>query len=253
MSRDGGTIGAVSRAFEVIRVLQDRERATLDEVADEFSCAKSTVHRHLETLETEGYVVRDGSEYMLSLKFLEHGELARSRDLRYELATEKVTELAEQTDERAQFIVEEMGRGVYVHRATGRKAVDVDTYLGRRVPIHASAGGLAILSQLPTADVESIIDRWGLDPVTDETITDRDVLFDELDRIRERGYSVNDQGFAEGLRAVGVPISDGDGTVIGGLSVAGPINRFTEGRLHEELPSLLLGTANELELRIAYR
>lgn len=246
------TIRAVSRAFDVVRLLQDRETATLDEVASEFSCAKSTIHRYLTTLVSEGYVVREDVEYALSLQFLEHGECARTRNPHYALAAQTVETLAEETEERAQFIVEERGRGVYVHRETGRKAVDVDTYLGRRVPLHASAAGLAILSRLPTAEVEAILDRWGLEAVTDQTITERDALFEELDRTRDRGYSVNDQGFADGLRAVGVPISDGDDGVLGGISIAGPTNRFDDERLHEDLPSYLLGMTNELELRIAY-
>lgn len=246
------TISAVSRTFEVVRVLQELEFGTLDVVANEFSCSKSTVHRHLETLRTEGYVVRENGEYGLGLKFLEHGELVRNRNPQYAVVAEKVAMLAEETAARAQFLVEEHGEAVYVHRATGRKAVDVDTYLGRRVPIHASAAGLAILSCFSTDRVTEIVDRWGLEAVTDQTITEESALFEELARIRDRGYSINDQGFADGLRAVGVPISNGKGDVLGGLSIAGPINHFTDERIREELPSLLLGTANEVELRIAY-
>lgn len=252
MPAQHGTIGAVDRSLQLVDHLQEVGWADLAEITAEFDCAKSTIHRHLETLERAEYVVREGNEYALSLKFLEHGELARLREPAYELAAEKVNEVAAETNERAQFIVEEHGRGVYVHRATGEKAVDVNTHLGKRVPIHASAAGHAILSALPEAEVDAIVERHGLEPLTDRTITDRAALAEELDRVRERGYSVNDQGFVDGLRAVGVPIADGDGGVLGGLSVAGPINRFRNERFERELPSLLLGVANELELRIAY-
>jgi DNA-binding IclR family transcriptional regulator len=131
--------------------------------------------------------------------------------------------------------------------------VKADSYPGKRVPVHASAAGLAILSKLSTDRVEAIIARHGLEALTSETITDRDDLFDELDRIRERGYSVNDQGTIEGLRAVGAPVTDADGEVIGGLSISGPINRMRGERFEEEFPSLLLGATNELELNIAYQ
>lgn len=252
MVAEQSAIGAVDRSFEIIEHLQRVGWADLAEITAEFDCAKSTIYRHLETLEGREYVVRDENEYALGLKFLEHGELTRLREPAYELAAAKVEEVAVQTNERAQFIVEEHGRGAYVHRATGEKAVDVNTHLGKRVPIHASAAGLAILSEMPEERVDAIVERRGLEALTDLTITDRAALDEELRRIRERGYSVNDQGFVDGLRAVGVPIADGEGGVLGGLSVAGPINRFRNERFERELPSLLLGVANELELRIAY-
>jgi len=247
-----GTIGSVERAFEIVDYLRDADTATVTEVAEAVNCAKSTAHRHLDTLHEEEFVVRDGREYALGLKLLEHGELARSRHSAYALAAEKVETVAEATDERVQFIVEEHGRGVYVHRATGENAVDVNTHLGKRVPLHASAAGLSILSEFPPERVDEIIAERGLPALTDETITDPEALRSELADIRERGYSINDQGFVSGLRAVGVPITGANDEVIGGLSVAGPINRFRGERFHEELPSLLLGVANELELKIAY-
>lgn len=251
-ANDEGTIGSVEQTLDIVAHLRDAGRTSVTEIADATDCAKSTAHRHLETLVAEEYVVRDGDEYALGLKFLEHGELARSRDPRYALAAEKVQAVAEETDERAQLIVEEHGRGVYVHRATGENAVDVNTHLGKRVPLHASAAGLSILSELPTERVEAIMDERGLPARTPETITDRETLFEELEVVRDRGYSFNDQGFVNGLRAVGVPITGRDDAVVGGLSVAGPINRFRGDRFREELPSLLLGVANELELKIAY-
>lgn len=247
-----GTIGSVERAFEILDYLRDTDTATVTEIAEAVNCAKSTAHRHLETLLEEEFVVRDGTEYALGLKLLEHGELARSRNSAYALAAEKVEAVAETTDERVQFIVEEHGRGVYVHRATGENAVDVNTHLGKRVPLHASAAGLSILSEFPPDRVDEILAERGLPALTDETITDPEALRSELADIRERGYSINDQGFVSGLRAVGVPITGANDEVIGGLSVAGPINRFRGERFREELPSLLLGVANELELKIAY-
>lgn len=247
-----GTIGSVKRAFEIVDYLRTADYASVTDVANAVNCAKSTAHRHLETLVEEEFVIREDNQYALGLKFLDHGEPARSRKPAYDLAAEKVTSVAEETNERAQFLVEEYGHGVYVHRATGKNAVDVNTHLGKRVPIHASAAGLAILSELSEERVDKIISGRGLKSLTEETITEPDVLYNELESIRSRGYSINDQGFVSGLRAVGVPITDADNEIIGGLSVAGPINRLEEERFQEELPSLLLGVASELELKIAY-
>lgn len=119
--------------------------------------------------------------------------------------------------------------------------------------MHASAAGLAVLSAPPEDAVERTLDARGLEACAPETITDRRAPYDELRRIRERGYSINDQGIVEGLRAVGAPILGPGEEVVGALSVSGPISRVRGDRFDDELPALLLGATNELELRIAYQ
>jgi DNA-binding IclR family transcriptional regulator len=250
---DVGPVSTVERAFDVVEYLREVETATLAEVTDELDIAKSTAHRHLTTLEGRGYVVREDDAFTLGMRFLDHGYFVRRRDPAYGLAREKVEELADRTDERAQFIVEEHGEAIYVHCESGNHAVMADSRLGKRIPIHASAAGLAILSAYDNERVENIVDQRGLEQLTPETITDREELFQTLEQVRSRGYSVNDQGTIEGLRSVGAPIVGPDDEVIGGLSVAGPINRMKDEWFEEELPELIMGATNELELNIAYR
>jgi DNA-binding IclR family transcriptional regulator len=251
---DRRRVTTVETALDVVEHLWRSERATLGELAGELDMAKSTVHRHLVTLRHRGYVVRgDDETYKLSLRFLDIGRRTQTSERAYVLAESKVTQLAEQTDERAQFIVEENGRAVYVHMASGDRAVITDTHIGKHTNIHASAGGLAILAHVDRERVEEILERRGLARMTQHTITDPEDLFDELDAIRDRGYSINDQGHIEGLRAIGVPVEGPTGEVVGALSVSGPTNRLSGERLTETLPQLLLGAANELELNIAYR
>lgn len=250
---DRRRVKTVDTAFDILESLRDMEKATLGELATQLDMAKSTVHRHLTTLHARGYVVREGESYRLSLRFLDIGNWTQTRDRQLVLAESKVDELAERTKERVQFIVEENGYAVYVHMKAGEYAVRTDTYIGNHTPIHASAGGLAILAHLERERVEEIIDARGLDPLTPHTIINRDRLFEELESIRDRGYSINDQGYIEGLRALGAPVRGPEGAVIGALSISGPTNRMQGERLEAELPNLLLGSANELELNIAYQ
>ncbi|PSP61338.1 IclR family transcriptional regulator [Halobacteriales archaeon QH_8_64_26] len=248
-----GTIRAIERTFRIAEFLGTHGPVGLSAIATGLELPKSTVYRHLRTLEGEGYVTDDEGNYALSLRFLDLGERARGRHSEYRLAAEKVGELADRTAERAQFTIEEHGRAVYVHQQMGANAVRADTYPGKRVPIHTSAAGLAILSHYPRRRIDAIVDRHGLEAMTPRSITDPETLHDRLQRTRERGYSINDQGVIEGLRAIGAPVIGSENTVIGGLSISGPINRIEGQRLDEELPSLLLGATNELELDITYQ
>ena len=238
--------------FELIELLTERDGAGITELATELGVAKSTVHRHLTTLERLEYVVESDGVYHTGLRFLNIGEKTRQRSEAYQLAAEKVTELADETEERAQFIVEEHGQGVYVFRATGQRAVETDSEVGKRIPIHATAAGKAILAHSPEEKVDAIVERCGLSGVTENTITDRQALLAELETIRERGYSINNQENTIGLKAVGVPVRYEDGTVVGAVSVSGPTYRMQDEYLDDTLLELLLGTVNELELNIQY-
>lgn len=245
-------IGAVERSLEMIDAIQELDGARVTELADYLDLAPSTVHSHLSTLEANRYLVKESDEYNVGLEFLSRGGFARQRKSTYTMAFDIVEKLADRTEERAQFLVEEHGRGVYLHTATGDHAVQVNARLGRVNYLHASAAGKAIFSHLPERRVEEIIDRWGLNQFTEETITDRETLWDELETTRERGYSFNFEESITGLRAVGVPVRDPAGQVIGAFSISGPTNRLKGEWISKEIPDLLLGAANELELNTEF-
>jgi DNA-binding IclR family transcriptional regulator len=245
------SVGSVETLFDIIEHIHQADGATLSAIAAELDYAKSTVHRHLATLEQRGYVVNDDG-YHVGLRFLELGEDARNRRRGYQLAKDKVEELAQETAERAQFLVEEHAEAVYIHRALGSRAVRTDPGIGKRVPLHATASGKAMLAAMPSEKVSRIIEQTRFVEVTDETITDAEELRRELAEIRDRGYAFNREENLDVLHAVGVPVEGSDGGVIGGLSVSGPSHRFTGERFEDELLTLLLGAANELELNIAH-
>lgn len=247
---DWHRVKTTETAFEIIELLQRRQGCTLAEIANSLDLVKSTVHRHLGTLEQLGYVIRENGRYRVSFKFLKLGEYARHRIPEYQAIKEKVEELAEQTGERANVMVEEQGYSVYVFSAYGESAVKTSPLPGSRIPIHASSSGKAILSTLAREEVEHIIDRHGLEPVTENTITGRDALFEELETIRSQEYAINDEESLSGLFAIAVPLQKADGETIGALAIAGPVRRM-KPKVNDYI-DLLLGISNELILNISH-
>lgn len=250
MSQSG--VKSVRTSLDIIEALYARDGARITELADDLDVSKSSVHRHLSTLRQANYVTKEGDIYYLSLQFLELGTYVRYRKEVSQLAEPMVEEIAEATGERAQFVVEEHGYVRYVHRATGEHAVKTISGLGKRVRMHAVAAGKAMLATEPDDRVRAIIDTHGLPAFTENTITDEERLFEELAEIRERGVSFADGEVVAGLRAVGVPVRGPDGRVLGALTVAGPAHRLTGDVWRSRIPNLLLGAANELELKIEY-
>ena len=247
------TLSTIERGFEVVRTLREMGGARVTELAEELDMAPSTAHKYLATLAKERYVVKEGDEYHVGLEFLDLGTYVKNRKKGYRLSIPKVREIAEETGERAQFVVEEYGRGIYVHtEASDARAVLTDRRAGVHRYLHSSAAGKAILANLPDYRVDEIIDEHGLPAETDQTITDRDELFEELAEISETNVAYNNEESVEGLRAVGVPVRGADGFVLGSLSVSGPSNRLKGPLYREEIPDLLLGHANEIELNIRY-
>lgn len=243
----------IKRAFDVIRALEELDGAGVTELAEHQDMPPSTVHKYLDSLLQERVLVKEGTEYHLGVEFLHFGGFAKNRKLVYQIASQKVGELAEETRERAQFVVEEHGRGIYVEtESKDRHAVQINRRIGSRRYLHSSAAGKAILAHLPEDRREEIIRQWGLPEETENTITSDEELAAELAAIRERKIAFNDEESVAGLRAVGVPILSADGDVFGALSISAPTQRLKGKRYREELPELLLGYANEIELTITY-
>lgn len=247
------TLSTVDMAFDVIRALEELHGARAAELVDHLDLSKSTVYNHLATLRKNHLIVKEGDTYHLSLQFLLLGEFVRNQHILYQVAKEEVEALAEKTGEYAHLSTEQHGLRISLLKVRGENAVGGQyqrSKIQRPDDLHTSSTGKAILAYLPRSRVEEIIDRHGLPAKTDKSMTDREELFDELDVIRERGFACNDEEEIEGLRAVGAPIRNRNGTVLGALSVSGPTSRMKDEQFHEVVPEMVTSTANIIEVNM---
>lgn len=240
-------------ALAIVEYLKQSDGATTTSVADHLDMARSTAHRHLQTLHEEGWVTRsdpDGT-YQVSLNVFHVGASVREEHPVYQYSKERVEELADRTGEKAWCIVEEGGRGIHLYGASNSP---VTTYarVGTRTHLHQHAAGKSILAFRPREEVRAILDEHGLPAITDETLTTADSLFEELDEIESRGFAVNREESFHGLHAVGVPVCDDSGYALGALSISGPAHRLKGDVLVAELPEILLEVANEIEINMSY-
>ncbi|CQR48652.1 MULTISPECIES: IclR family transcriptional regulator [Haloferax] len=247
------TLSTVDTAVSVVRALEELNGARVAELVDYLDLSKSTVYNHLATLRKNNLVAKDGDSYHLSLQFLLLGEYVRNQQILYQVGKEEVEALAEKTGEYAHLSTEQHGLRISLLKVRGERAVGSQyqrSKIQRPDNLHASSTGKAILAFLPRSRVGEIVDQHGLPAKTDATITDRDALFDELDAIRERGYACNDEEEIEGLRAVGAPIRDRNGTVLGALSVSGPTSRIKGEQFRDTIPEMVTSTANIIEVNM---
>lgn len=248
-SSSKNTLGSVKNVFDIINYIQQQDGAGVTEIATELGYAKSTIHSYLTTMNACGYLIKEGNQYRLSLEFLAHGITRRERILAWETVGPILRQLANETAEAVWFTVEEEGRVRNLYKCSGERAIALDTTVGRSMPIHALAAGKAILSTMPSDRAESIMAEHELTELTTNTITSTEQLRSELEKTRERGFAIDNEEHRIGLRSVAVPLEVNRDT-FGAIVVSGPANRIKDEMLHEEIPDLVLGAVNELELRL---
>lgn len=248
-NRPNAPIQATERSFRIIEEIRERDGAGITELADHFGVSKSTIHEHLTTLVQMDYLCRDGNEYKIGLRFLTIGGYARRKQRLYKNVRSEIDDLAAETGESVKAAVEQHGKGVFLYQARGDRAVHTNAHDGTRVYLHSTGVGKAILSELPAERVENIVERWGLQALTENTITDKDELYTELNKIQERGYAIDNEEYVRGVQCIAVPVMGQNG-VLGGISVSGPRKRFEQNSTLNELVDLLKNTARITEINI---
>jgi DNA-binding IclR family transcriptional regulator len=245
-------VGALVTTFDVLEALKALDGAGVTELSNHLEIPKSTVHSHLNTLEEHGYVTNSGDEYRLGLKLLNLGGYAREQRELYQTAKPEIEELGERTGEWANLLVEEHGRGIYLHVTKGDRAVELDVYPGKQVYLHSTALGKAILSHMSDEEVRRVIDLHGLPGVSDQTVTDETALFERLDEVRDRGYAYDREERLQGLRCVAAPVIFDNDHVVGAVSVSGPTGRLKGEWFEEELPEVVTNIANVIGINLTY-
>jgi DNA-binding IclR family transcriptional regulator len=247
---DGGSdvLKSVVRAFDIVEALEANEGMTMSELADGFDIPRSTAHVYLKTLCETGYVIREGDEYRLGFRFLKHGGYVRHKHDIYQAAKSEVDDLARRTGEVVDFGTVENGRRVLVYKSEGPDGVTQKPVTGDYAHMHMTALGKSMLATMDDDRVSEIVDEHGLPKATQHTIDNRGDLFAELDRTRERGYSIEDEEKREGIRATGTAIERGSERPCA-ISISGPKSKLTDERI-AELQNEIRDSVNVIQIKL---
>jgi len=245
------TIQAVERAFEIIAYLRESGPATGTEVADALDLTSSTAHIYLKTLKTVGYVIQEDGKYKMGLRFLRDGISVQESIPLYHKAKSSIDKLASETGEGVGLAVEEDGQRVTLYHSRGSRSVHDHASIGEFTNMHWTALGKALLAYKDPDEINAILDRYGMPQATDQTITDRNKLFEELEQIRECGYALESEDRREGLRSVALPIRVKQETV-GSISITGPTHRMTDDYVESELVDMLREEVDVIKVDYLY-
>lgn len=252
---DDYTVKSVDKACQLIEMVSDHpDGIGITELASQAGMYKSTVHRLLTTLLKRGYIEQEetSGKYKLGYTLLDMGmKLLASIDLRRE-ALIYLQQLAVESNEVVHLAILDQGEIVYVEKVESQNTIRMHSRVGKRVPVHATGLGKAILAFLSVSEAVAIIDRYGLPALTDHTITDRGTFLKSLERTRANGYAIDVEENQLGISCVAAPIWDNNRRVIAACSVSGPSVRITPERMRELVP-IVTRTGFQISERLGYR
>src|SRR6202166_3746282 len=218
-------VQVLDRALAALEVLANSStECSLAEICATLKLHKSTAHRLMMVLEQHRLVEKnaDTGRYRLGLKLYEFGSKAFGAiDLRRH-ARPYLDRLQREISETVFFCMLDDGQVFYIEKIESHQSVRTGCTVGSRAPAYCTAVGKAMLAELPDAEVNDIVRRWGLKAITAKTITTAAALRTELKAIRSRGYAIDNEEKEEGLRCIGAPVRGHSGKLLSAISVSGP-------------------------------
>jgi DNA-binding IclR family transcriptional regulator len=247
-------IQVLDRALAVLEAFsQSGQDLTLIEISTSLKLHKSTAHRLIMVLERHKMVERNlnTGKYRLGLKLFELGTKAVARlDLR-ERARPYLEKVVSETHETVHLCILDDTEVVYMDKIEPARSLRMASSVGRRNPAYCTAVGKAMMAYLPSEQVEAIVRKQGLRPLTKNTITTLAELKAELTKIRNRGYAIDNEENEEGVRCVGCAVRGYTGEPVAAISISGPAFRVGKDKVAMAAQAVM-EAANELSGELGF-
>ncbi|OYO11065.1 IclR family transcriptional regulator [Enemella evansiae] len=233
-------VQSVSRAFGLLEAIADAGgELTLTDLAEASGLPMPTIHRLLKTLVAGGYVRQQASRrYALGARLIRLGRQA-DRQVGV-LAQPELRRLVVELGETANLAVLEGDTAVYLAQSPSAHSMRMFTEVGRRVAVHNTGVGKAMLAGLDDAAVLSLLHRTGMEQRTPRSHATPEALLADLAEIRARGYAIDDEEQELGVRCYAMAVPDAELPVA--LSVSGPVSRVDEAFAARAIPALRAAT-----------
>lgn len=229
------------RLFALLELIASKDQLfTLQGLVEETGMAKPTLHRMLQQLESAGLLVREnnGRHYGVGGRLRRMAEGLLLNDTHHGARHAVLRNLVDELGESCNVTTLSGNEVVYLDRVETPEPLRVTLHPGSRVPMHCSASGKMILSQLAPAQRRRLLEAAPLRRLTPKTVTDVDRLELELKRIRRDGYAIDDEEFLPGLVCVAVLAPTAAGHSNLAIAVQAPVVRLTPDKAVKLLPAL---------------
>lgn len=244
----------LKKSMSVLELFSPRLREIgVVDAANQLGLSKGTLSRWLSAMEAAGFLDRDtvSRRYRLSARLAVIGELARDSSSLQRLATAELQWLAATTGETANLAVLIGSEAMNLSAVESPRPIMHTGWVGRRLPVHATAAGKSLLAWRGEAELRRLLPAR-LPKLAARSITRRTDFLAELTRVREQGYSVAWAEMEDDLAAVGAPIRNHTGLVVGALTIGAPLSRLPADKLKLCIAAVMKA-ANSLSEQLGYR
>lgn len=229
---------AVERALTILEIVARADEGLSNaEISRKLNIPKSSASYILRTLETRGYLGRDeeSGKYRVGLKILSlsRGALG-GLDIRG-VALPVMRRLMHQTSLTCHLAVLDGAEAVYIEKVEPEGFIRMDTWVGRRMRVHATSVGKALVAHIAQDHLEGILRKSGMEKRTPKTITSAARLLKELEKVRVQGYAVDDEENNLGARCVAAPVFEGRGSIVASVGLSGTTQQVSA----ETMPRIL--------------
>ncbi|WP_017725933.1 IclR family transcriptional regulator [Halalkalibacterium ligniniphilum] len=227
----------LAKALYLLTLFDGEENdITLDELSKRANIPKATTYRLLKTMEEHGFVKKvtltsksattSSEAFQLGLRCLRLGEIAaRQIDIR-NIALPYMKKLCHELSESIQLVIPEGQEAVYIEKVESNRPVRLYTSVGRRAPLYAGACPRILLSFMSDEEIREILSR-PLMKVTDQTSIDKGEIWETIREARQNGYTYSLSELADNTEAIGTPIFNQSGKIVGALSVGSFAGRLS--------------------------
>lgn len=248
-------IQAVSHALDLLEQFHGEvDELGVTELSKRLKLHKNNVFRLLATLESRGYIEQNRAteNYRLGLKSLELGQTFIKQMGLLRQAKPILEKLVGACNETSYVAIFKDGYIVYLDVVETDLTVRVVSRVGSRLPAYCTASGKVHLAHMSDEEVDALLPAKELKAYTPNTVVDRDKLKQELRKVADAGYAIDDEEVDIGVRCIAAPIRDYTRRIVGAVSISGPAMRFSDERLEKELIPLAIQAGEELSTRLGY-
>ncbi|WP_272977034.1 IclR family transcriptional regulator [Deinococcus geothermalis] len=253
-SGETSSVRTLERGLTVLLALKDLRRAPLSQLARQVGLSVSTTYRLLETLRQQGFVEWEEQTGMFSvgLRAYQVGLAFAERNSLIGAAQPEMNALVAELNETVNLAVLYDNEAVYVHQVEGRQLVRMFAHLGDSAPLHCSGVGKVLLAWRPEEEARQKLGEGPFMAYTPHTLTTLPALLPELARVREQGYSLDDEERELGVRCVAAPVRDQSGQVVAALSISAPTSRFTREQI-ADVAERMQRAAGQVSARLGWK
>ncbi len=248
-------VQSIERAFAILKVLSNTPNGVrITTLAKEVGLTKSTTHRITSTLVNLDYVHQDPEteKYKLGNQLIRLTSLMLNNMDVIKVAEPFLANLSRDVNETVHLCVEDNGEVLYVDKMESNQNIRMYSTIGSRAPLYCTGVGKILLSGMSSTYFHEVLNTINFELRTALTITSKEELIKEVEKVKSQGYALDNVENEEGIRCIAGPIYDYRGKVIASFSISGPTNRVTLDRVKTELAGKVSETSKDISAKFGY-